>query len=122
MGHNALADSFYIQIQVGGVSAVSADFFKNGPSNLQAFCTRHIHRNTRYGDKCDMRYTKSLVLLWRENSELRGKEHDASTVSLAMLTVLRNNDKMAIYSHLTLHLTVHHQRRPHHGAVILTNR
>ena len=54
--------------------------------------------------------------------KLRGKEPDASTVSLAMLPILRNNDKISSYSHLTLHLTVYRPRRPYHGAAILTNR
>ena len=54
--------------------------------------------------------------------KLRGKEPDALIVSFAMLTVLRNNDKISSYPPLTFHLTVHHPRRPYHGAAILTNR
>ena len=52
--------------------------------------------------------------------KLRVKDPDASTVPLAMLTVLRNNDKMSSYSHLALHFTVHRSRHPYHGAAILT--
>ena len=44
IGNNALLDTFYIQIQVGGGSAVSADIPQIAPSNTQAFYTR---RNTK---------------------------------------------------------------------------